>query len=115
MPNITKRNKLFSFGLLEKRALELWNGYIEATNTVDPASLAAGASGLGSPATFSVPGARVGDYVVAAFSLPTSGVVINAVVSATDTVALSFTNPTAGVVDLSSGTVYVRVYKRIPL
>lgn len=113
MPNITKRNKLFSFELLEKRALELWNGYIEASSPVDPASLAAGATG--SASTFSVPGARLGDYVIASFSGATSGLQILASVSATDTVAVAFANPTAGILDLAAGTVYVRVYKRVPL
>jgi hypothetical protein len=113
MPNVTKRNKLFSFDLLEKRALEVWNGYIDAFNTVDPASLAAGASG--SPSTFSVPGARLGDFVVASFSLPTTGLQILASVSANDTVAVAFVNPTAGIIDLAPGVVNVRVFKRVPL
>lgn len=113
MPNITKRNKLFSFDTLEKRALELWNGYIEASTTVDPASLAAGAAG--SASTFTVPGARLGDFVVGSFASPTSGLQIQASVSATDTVAIGFVNSTAGIIDLAAGTVYVRVFKRVPL
>lgn len=115
MANISKRNKLFSFGLLEKRALELWNGYIEATLSVDPASLATIAMGLGSPATITVPGARLGDYVMASFDAATSGVCVVGTVSATDTVALTFLNPTGGTVNLAAGNVYVRVYKRLPL
>jgi hypothetical protein len=114
MANVSKRNKLFSFGLLEKRALELWNGYIEASLTVDPASLLTGAIGLGSPATITVPGASLGDYVMASFSGATSGVCVVGTVSATNTVALTFLNPTAGTLNLDSGTVYVRVYKRLP-
>jgi hypothetical protein len=112
MANITKRNKLFSFGLLEKRALELWNGYIEAEATIDPASLTTGTIGLGSPATITVPGAELGDFVVASYNGATSGVAVAGSVSAANTVSLAFINPTAGTVNLAPGSVTVRVYKR---
>lgn len=114
MPNISKRNKLFSFDLLQKRALEVWNGYIEAFLTVNPDSRLTATIGLGAPATITVPGAKLGDYVMASFSGATSGMCVVGTVSATDTVALTFLNPTAGTIDLVSGTVYVRVYKRLP-
>lgn len=113
---VTKaRNLLFGFDTLQKKALEKWNGYISGEYTVDPASLATIAMGLGSPATLTVPGARLGDFVVASFSGASSGIVVVGGVSATDTVALAFLNPTGGTLNLDSGTVYVRVYKRVPL
>jgi hypothetical protein len=115
MAVVTKRNALFGFDTLQKAALQKWNGYISAEFTVDPASLATIAIGLGSPATFTVPGARLGDFVMASFSGASSGVVVVGAVSATDTVALAFLNPTAGTLDIGSGTVYLRVYKRVPL
>jgi hypothetical protein len=83
-----------------------------ATATYDPPSLAAAA--VSPIQTVTVAGCVLGDFVKASFSLNLQGVEINAWVSAADTVSYQFANPTAGTVDLSSGTVRVRVERANP-
>jgi hypothetical protein len=78
-----------------------------ATATYDPPSLATGA--VGPIQTVTVTGAVLGDFVKASFSKDLQGVRINAWVSAADTVKYQFGNPTAGTIDLASGTVALRV------
>lgn len=75
--------------------------------TYDPPSLAAGA--VATIQTATVTGAAIGDFVKASFSNDLQGVRINGWVSAADTVKFQFGNPTAGVLDLASGTVRLRV------
>lgn len=83
---------------------------IEATATVDPASLATGAATT--PATITVTGAALGDFVKASFSLSLDGVSLHAYVSAADTVAYFFRNDAgANPADLGSGTLKIRVEK----
>jgi hypothetical protein len=79
------------------------------TATYDPISLAAGAAGV--IQTMTIAGATLGDPVAASFSLDLQGVALRAWVSAANTVKYQFTNPTAGVIDLASGTVKCRVSK----
>jgi hypothetical protein len=74
----------------------------------DPASIAAGAS---AQTNVTVSGARPGDFVQAAFSLSTSGVVFLAQIGAQDTVTVTAWNRSGGAVDLNAGTVRVRVLK----
>jgi hypothetical protein len=74
----------------------------------DPPSIAAGAS---AQANVTVPGARPGDFVQAAFSLSTSGVVFLAQIGAQDTVTVTAWNRSAAAVDLGAGTLRVRVVK----
>jgi hypothetical protein len=74
----------------------------------DPPSIAAGAS---AQIHVTVPGARPGDFVQAAFSLATSGVVFLAQIGAQDTVTVTAWNRSGGPVDLGAGTVRVRVTK----
>lgn len=78
-----------------------------ATATYDPPSLAAGA--VATIQTLTVTGAALGDFVKASFSNDLQGIHVNAWASAADTVKFQFVNPTAGVLDLSSGTVRIRV------
>jgi len=102
-------------GTLPDRARKLLNGILSAvgvnlnvaTATVDPANLAAGA--VSSTGTITVTGAVPGDFVKASFSLDLQGVILHAWVSDADEVSYQFFNPTAGAVDLASGTVRVRV------
>lgn len=75
--------------------------------TYDPPSLAAGA--VASIQTQTVTGATVGDFVKASFSQDLAGARLDAWVSAADTVKFRFANPTAGTIDLASGTVRLRV------
>lgn len=81
---------------------------IEASFTFDPPSLA---SGAGSETTLTVFGAALGDFVLASFSQPLSGVTISAWVSAVDTVSVRFQNNTGATVDLASGTLAIRLIK----
>ena len=76
------------------------------TATYDPASIAAGLSVV---TTIAVGGAAIGDFVEAAFSNSQANVMLNAYVSAAGTVSVIFANPTGGAIDLSSGTLSVRV------
>jgi hypothetical protein len=59
-----------------------------------------------------VTGAALGDYAVASFSLDVADLVLDAQVTAVDTVTCILANNTGGAIDLASGTVYVRVFKR---
>jgi hypothetical protein len=74
----------------------------------DPPSIAAGAS-----AQLNVPlaGARPGDFVQAAFTLSTSGVVFLAQIGAQDVVTVTAWNRSGAAVDLGAGTVRVRLVK----
>ncbi len=74
----------------------------------DPPSLAAEAS---AQVNVPVPDARPGDFVQAAYSLATSGVVFLAQVGAQGVVTVTAWNRSGGVVDLNGGTVRVRVVK----
>lgn len=74
----------------------------------DPPSIAAGGS---AQTNVPVSGARPGDFVQAAYSLSTSGVVFLAQIGAQDTVTVTAWNRSGGAVDLNPGTVRVRVVK----
>lgn len=75
---------------------------LTGTATYDPPSIASGASSAAT--TVTVTGALLGQQAGASFSLNTQGVIFNAWVSAADTVSVILTNPTAGTIDLASGT-----------
>lgn len=102
-------------GSLSERARVLLNSILYSfgvnlavvSATYDPPSLAAGA--VGAIQTATVTGATMGDFVKASFSLDLQGIRISAWVSAADTVKYQFQNPTAGAIDLGSGTVRLRV------
>lgn len=74
----------------------------------DPPSIAAGGS---AQTHVPVSGAQPGDFVQAAYSLSTSGVVLLAQIGAQDTVTVTAWNRSGGAVDLNPGTVRVRVVK----
>src|SRR5687768_1317049 len=83
--------------------------YLPATVAWNPASLAHDAQ---AGTTISVPGAAVGDLVIASFDQITSGNwFTTAYVSAADTVTFAIWNQTGGVVDLGNGTLRVAVFK----
>lgn len=84
-------------------------GRLYGSATYDPPNLAAGAADA--IQTMTVTGAALGDFVDASFSLDLEGVVLRAWVSATNTVKYLFFNPTAGALNLASGTVRVRVWQ----
>ncbi len=81
---------------------------LEASATYDPPLLADGA---GSTTDVTVPGAALGDFATAAFSLATAGIVITAWVSAPNTVSVRFQNETGAPLDYGSGKLTARVYK----
>lgn len=86
-----------------------WNIIGSATATYDPPSVAAGA--LDTVQTITVTGANIntGQTVEATFTRSLAGMRLEAWVSASNTVSYRFSNPTAGSIDLASGTVAVRV------
>ena len=63
-------------------------------------------------ANVTVTGAAMGDYAIASFSLDVSDMQLDAQVTAADTVTCTMYNNTGGAIDLASGTLYVRVFKR---
>lgn len=81
---------------------------LEGSATFDPPSLADGA---GTTTTVTVPGAALGNFASAAFSLATSGITITAWVSAANTVSVRFQNESGGTLDIGSGTLTARVQK----
>lgn len=81
---------------------------ISGSKTFDPGSIAAAGT---ETTTVTVTGAALGDYASASFSLSQAGLNLTAYVSAADTVTCVFSNPTAGAVDLGSGTLRARVRK----
>jgi hypothetical protein len=81
---------------------------LEGAATYDPPSLADGA---GTTTTVTVPGAALGDFATAAFSLPTAGITITAWVSAQNIVSVRFQNESGGPLDIAGGRLAARVQK----
>jgi hypothetical protein len=83
-------------------------GHVPANSSVvyDPPSLATGA--VSPIQTININGLPAGSYVQASFSNDLQGLTLKAWTIA-DNVKFQFENPTAGTVDLASGTVRVRV------
>lgn len=86
-----------------------------ASFTFNPAAVAAATS---AEQTVTVPGARVGDFVFLSKPTATAGVgIVNARVSAADTIAVTFVNATAGSIDPASETytvMWVRASGNLP-
>lgn len=75
--------------------------------TINLASIADGATGTD---TIAVPGVALGDMVIAkSFGVSQAGLVMDAYVSAANTVTVAASNQTGGAVDLASTTVKVVV------
>lgn len=81
---------------------------LEGSKTYDPPSLNNGAT---TTTTVTVTGANLGNYAEAAFNKDMAGVIIDAWVSAADTVTVRFSNESGGTVDFTSGTLRARVFK----
>lgn len=79
--------------------------------TYDPPSLAAGI--CDAIQTLAVPGAALGNFVDASFSIDLQGMEIHSWVSAANTVSFEFKNLTSGTLNLGSGTVRFRVWTYI--
>lgn len=79
------------------------------TTTINPASIAAATS---AEQTFTVTGLAVGDIPVVIKPSATAGVgIVNARVSAANTLAITFMNATAGAVDPASESYTVLVFR----
>lgn len=83
--------------------------FLQASDTWDPGSIADGDE---EAKAVTVTGAVLGDYAVGSFSLDVADLVLNAQVTATNTVTCVLANNTGDAVDLAEGTVYVRVMRR---
>ena len=84
------------------------NGFIALDNAAsyDPPPLAPGA---GATTTVTLDGAAPGDHAEASFSLDLQGITLTAYVSAPNTVSVRFQNGTPVTLNLTSGTLRVRV------
>ena len=87
-----------------------WNQIGRESVTYDPPSIAAGGTAT---TTLTVTGAALAADVVSRvqFSRALVGIIMTAWVSAADTVTVQFYNPTAGALDLASGTLQVLVQR----
>jgi hypothetical protein len=79
---------------------------LDGSATYDPPSMA---DGVGATTTVTVTGVVPGDYAIASFSLDLQGITLTAWVSSANTVSVRFQNESGGLLDLSSGTLRVRV------
>lgn len=77
-----------------------------ASATWNPASILDGDEAA---VEVTVPGARLGDFAFASFSLDVADLSLSADVTAADTVTAVLHNSTGGTVDLGSGTLRVKV------
>lgn len=77
--------------------------------TIDPASVAAATS---AEQTFTVTGLTTGDKVLVSKPTATAGLgIVNARVSAADTLALTFMNATAGAIDAASESYTILAFR----
>lgn len=95
----------------EATFIEVWNSLsmgsdMLAYSSIDPASIATGASLTG---TVTVPGALFGDAAEITFGVSLAGLAASAYVSAADTVTWVLTNITGAAVDLAASLCQVRV------
>jgi len=82
---------------------------LKGSDTWDAASIADGDE---EAKDVTVTGAVVGDYAKASLSIDILDLVLDAQVTAADTVTCVLANNTGGAIDLASATVYVRVFRR---
>lgn len=81
---------------------------LDASATWDPGSIADGDE---EAKEVDVVGAELGDFALASFSLDVADLVLDAEVTAAGKVTCVLANNTGGAIDLSSGTLYVKVIK----
>lgn len=94
---------------IREPAQSYWTGIINVNVTYDPPSIAANAGVVS--AALTVTGAEIGDRVNVFPPYTTQGIMVYGDVSAADTVKLSLFNPTAGAIDLASGSWQIQVVK----
>ena len=83
---------------------------LHASDTWDAGSIADGDE---EAKAVTVTGAALGDYAVASLSIDVADLILDAQVTAANTVTCVLANNTGDAVDLASATVYVRVFKRV--
>jgi hypothetical protein len=81
----------------------------DGSATWNPAEIANGAE---EAKEVTATGAQLGDFAIASFSLDVTDLVLDAQVTAANTVTCILANNTGGAIDLAEGTVYVRVMGR---
>ncbi|MEA5404511.1 hypothetical protein VB776_16380 [Arcicella sp. DC2W] len=86
-----------------------WKNEIEvSTSSFDPASVASNAT---VSSTVTVSGASLGDFVLTSFSLNIAGLILQSYVSSANTVTVTFINLTVSTIDLSAGTLKIKIIK----
>jgi hypothetical protein len=99
-PSVSELSEIIAKGLFNDNGNN--DGTLIGTATYNPPSLAAGAT---TTTTITLNGVILGDTVVGvSFSLDTQGILFEGYISAANTITVRLTNPTAGVIDLASGT-----------
>ena len=93
---------------LEKLAQDV--SQLDTSVTWDPGSIADGDEAA---VDVSVPGAVFGDFALASFSADIGDLNLVAQVTAAGVVTAQLNNNTGGAIDLASGTLYIRVLKRV--
>lgn len=93
---------------LERKRDSFPFGTIAVRNAWDPASIAAGSS---TATTFSVPGTRVGDIVVAGLDTNTDSLMISGLVTTNGTVKVVAFNPTGSAIDPGLGVVRILIFQ----
>lgn len=104
MPNVKRGLHSEALGIKKvgKNPVDLLTNLVAVDTTFDPPSLATMTGALSSGLT--VTGAALGDRVELFPPYDMQGVIAFGFVSATNTVKISLFNPTAGTIDLTSGT-----------
>jgi len=97
------------YGWLLKLQERLIQDDLKGSATWDAASIADGDE---EAKAVTVTGAVLGDYAKASLSIDIIDLVLNAQVTAADTVTCVLANNTGAAIDLASATVYVRVFRR---
>jgi hypothetical protein len=97
------------YDYLEILQQKVYEDDISASATWDAGSIADGDE---EAKDVTVTGAVLGDYAIASLSLDIVDLVLDAQVTAANTVTCVLANNTGGAIDLDSATVYVRVFRR---
>jgi len=93
-------------------AMIMNNVDLNASATWNPGSLAADAQ---ESKDFTVTGAALGDFAMAAMGVDVVDFLVSAQVTVADTVTVTIANATAGTIDLATSTCYVKVIKNVGL
>lgn len=86
-----------------------YEGHLEASATWNPSSLTASPCDV-TDQTITVSGAKLGDYAMASFSLDVSDVILDANVTAANTVTVTISYTGDVTKDLAEGVLRVRVF-----